>query len=243
MKRVRMDLHCHTWYSHDSLLSPAALVEACLRRGIDCLAVTDHNEIDGAREAARIAPFKVIVGEEVRTRDGEITGLFLKERIPPHLSAAETVAEIRRQKGLVYVPHPFAAGVTMRLKRPVLEALAAAGEVDILEGWNSRGLLRTDDLKSQQWALARGIPFAAGSDAHTRFEIGSTYVELEDFRGPQGLLKNLKRGVLFGRKTNLLYPATGLALGRAKVLAGHRSEAARKRRRMRVELRRVWTQR
>jgi hypothetical protein len=239
VKKLRMDLHCHTWYSHDSILKPGDLVEACIRRGINCLAVTDHNEIDGAKAVARIAPFRVIVGEEVRTRDGEISGLFLKERIPPNLSALETVREIRRQKGLAYVPHPFAAGVTMRLKQAVLEALA--GQVDIVEGWNSRGLLRADDLRAQHWARAHGIPFAAGSDAHTRFEIGSAWVEIDDFKGPKELLRNLKKGTLFGRKTNLLYPATGLAVGRARVLAGHRTEAARQRRRMRVDIKTVWS--
>jgi predicted metal-dependent phosphoesterase TrpH len=233
-----MDLHSHTWYSHDSLLKPEHLVEACLRKGINCLAVTDHNEIDGAKAVARIAPFKVIVGEEVRTRDGEISGLFLKERIPPNLSARETLREIRRQKGLVYVPHPFAAGVTMRLTRAVLESMAS--EVDIVEGWNSRGLLRSDDLKAQVWALEHGIPFAAGSDAHTRFEIGAAYVELEDFGTAKALLRNLKKGVLIGRKTNLLYPAAGVALGRARVLAGHRTEEARQRRRMRVDIKTAW---
>lgn len=238
MKRMRMDLHSHTWYSHDSILKPKDMVEACLRKGVNCLAVTDHNEIDGAKAVARIAPFKVIIGEEIRTLDGEITGLFLKERIPPNLSAVETIREIRRQKGLVYVPHPFAAGVTMRLRRGVLEAVAET--VDIVEGWNSRGLLRSDDLRAQQWALAHGIPFAAGSDAHTRFEIGAAYVEIDDFNSPKQLLKNLTKGVLFGRKTNLLYPATGLALGRARVLAGHRTEAARQKRRMRLDIKTVW---
>jgi len=238
MKRLKMDLHSHSWYSHDSILKPEDMVEACLRKGIDCLAVTDHNEIDGAKAVARIAPFKVIIGEEIRTRDGEISGLFLKERIPPNLSALETILEIRRQKGLVYIPHPFAAGVTMRLRRSVLESVA--GMVDIVEGWNSRGLLRSDDLKAQQWALDKGIAFAAGSDSHTRFELGAAYVEIDDFNTPKQMLKNLKRGVLFGRKTNLLYPATGLAVGRARVLAGHRTEAARHKRRMRLDIKTVW---
>ena len=240
MKRLKMDLHSHTWYSHDSILKPEDLVEACLRRGINCLAVTDHNEIDGAKAVARIAPFKVIVGEEIRTRDGEISGLFLKERIPPNLSARVTIREIRRQKGLVYVPHPFAAGVTMRLRKAMLEALAE--HVDIVEGWNSRGLLRADDLRAQQWALGHGIPFAAGSDAHTRFEIGAAYVEMEDFKTSRELLRNLTKGVLFGRKTNLLYPFTGLAVGRARVLAGHRTEAARQRRRTRVDIKTMWSE-
>lgn len=238
MKRLRIDLHSHTWYSHDSLLKPEHFVEACLAKGIDCIAVTDHNEVDGAKAVQRMAPFKVIVGEEIRTREGEISGLFLKERIPPNLSAAETIAEIRRQKGLVYIPHPFAAGVTMRLQKAVLDRVI--DHVDIIEGWNSRGILRTDDLAAQRYAMRHGKPFAAGSDSHTRFEIGSAYVEIEDFKTPAQLLKNLRTGVLVGRKTNVLYPAASLAVGRAKVLAGHRSDEARENRRTRMKLKRVW---
>lgn len=240
MKRLRVDLHAHTWYSHDSLLKPEHFVEACLAKGINCVAVTDHNEVEGAHAVARIAPFKVIVGEEIRTAEGEISGLFLKERIPPNLSARQTIREIRRQKGLVYIPHPFAAGVTMRLREAVLEAVA--DEVDIVEGWNSRGLLRSDDLKAQQWAVWHGIPFAAGSDAHTRFELGSAYVEMDDFRTPAQMIRNLKRGTLVGRKTNVLYPAASVAVGRAKVLAGHRTERARRDRRARIDIKRIWSE-
>ncbi len=239
MKRLHVDLHSHTWYSHDSLLKPEHFVEACLAKGINCIAVTDHNEIDGAKAVARIAPFKVIIGEEIRTRDGEISGLFLKERIPPNLSAQQTIREIRRQKGLVYIPHPFAAGVTMRLREAVLDAVAE--HVDIVEGWNSRGLLRSDDLKAQQWAVWHKVPFAAGSDSHTRFEIGSAYVEMDDFKTPAQLIRNLKRGTLVGRKTNVLYPAASVAVGRAKVLAGHRSDDARERRRTRIDIKRIWS--
>ena len=240
MKRLRLDLHSHTWYSHDSLLKPEHFVEACIAKGITCIAVTDHNEVDGAKAIQRMAPFRVIIGEEIRTSEGEISGLFLKERIPPNLTADQTIAEIRRQKGLVYIPHPFAAGVTMRLRQSVLEAVA--GEVDLVEGWNSRGLLRADDLRAQDWALAHNIPFAAGSDAHTRFEIGSAYVEMDDFKTPAQMIKNLKRGVLVGRKTNVLYPAMSVAIGRAKVAAGHRSHEARERRKTRVDIKRVWTE-
>ncbi len=95
MKRLRLDLHSHTWYSHDSLLKLEHYVEACVQKGINCVAVTDHNEIDGAKRLQKMAPFKVIIGEEIRTSDGEISGLFLKERIPPNLSAQETIDEIR----------------------------------------------------------------------------------------------------------------------------------------------------
>jgi predicted metal-dependent phosphoesterase TrpH len=238
MKRLRLDLHSHTWYSHDSLLKPEHFVEACIAKGINCIAVTDHNEVDGAKMIQKMAPFKVIIGEEIRTSQGEISGLFLKERIPPNLTARETIAEIRRQKGLVYIPHPFAAGVTMRLQHKVLQELI--DEVDIIEGWNSRGILRSDDLAAQRFALAHGKPFAAGSDSHTRFEIGSAYMEIDDFKTPRQLLKNLKTGVLVGRKTNVLYPATSLAVGRARVIAGHRSDESRESRRTRINVKRIW---
>lgn len=237
MKRLRVDLHTHTWYSHDSLLKPEHFVEACVRKGISCVAVTDHNEIDGAKQVARMAPFKVIIGEEIRTKDGEISGLFLKERIPPNLSAQETIRRIRQQKGLVYIPHPFAAGVTMRLRKSVLDQVI--DQVDIVEGWNSRGLLRSDDDKAQRYAQAHGVPFAAGSDSHTRFEIGSAFVEIDDFKTPKQLVKNLRQGMLFGRKTNLLYPAASVAVGRAKVLAGHRSDSSRSSRWTRIRIKDV----
>jgi predicted metal-dependent phosphoesterase TrpH len=238
MKRLRLDLHSHTWYSHDSLLKPEHFVEACLAKGINCIAVTDHNEVDGAKAVQRMAPFKVIIGEEIRTRDGEISGLFLKHRIPPNLSAEETIAEIRRQKGLTYVPHPFAAGVTMRLQKAALDRVI--NDIDIIEGWNSRGILRSDDLAAQRYALRHGKPFAAGSDSHTRFEIGSAYMEIEDFKTPAQLLKNLKNGVLVGRKTNILYPATSVAIGRAKVMAGHRTDESRAKRKTRINVKRIW---
>jgi predicted metal-dependent phosphoesterase TrpH len=237
MKKIRMDLHMHTLYSHDSLLRLDHFVEACVRKGITCVAVTDHNEVDGAKKLQKMAPFKVIVGEEIRTRDGEISGLFLKERIPPNLSAFETIRRIRAQKGLVYIPHPFAAGVFMRIKQNVLEAIV--DHVDIIEGWNSRGLLRVDDQRAQNFALRHHKPFAAGSDSHSRFEIGSAYVEMKDFKSPKGLLANLRQGLLVGRKSNLLYPAASVAVGRAKVIAGHKTEKAREARKTRIQIKNV----
>jgi predicted metal-dependent phosphoesterase TrpH len=233
-----MDLHTHTLYSHDSLLKLEHYVEACVRKGINCVAVTDHNEIDGARRLQKMAPFKVIIGEEIRTRDGEITGLFLKERIPPNLSAFETIRRIRAQKGLVYIPHPYASGVFMRLKSNVLDAIV--DEVDIIEGWNSRGLLRSDDAKARAFAVRHQIPFAAGSDAHSRFEIGSAYVEMKDFKSKQDMLKNLRQGTLVGRKTNLLFPAASVAFGRAKVMAGHKTDKAREARRTKIQIKSVF---
>jgi predicted metal-dependent phosphoesterase TrpH len=238
LKTIRMDLHTHTLYSHDSLLSLNHYVEACVARGINCVAVTDHNEIDGAKRLQKMAPFKVIIGEEIRTKDGEISGLFLKERIPPNLSAFDTIKRIREQGGLIYIPHPFAAGVFMRLKRKVLEAVI--DHVDIVEGWNSRGLLRADDQKAQEFAIRHHKPFAAGSDAHSRFELGSAYVEMKDFKTKKEMIRNIGMGTLVGRKTNLLFPATSTMVGRVKAAVGHKTEKAREQRRTKIQIKNVW---
>src|SRR5687767_13395971 len=109
--KLRADFHSHSHYSRDSVINPRTFVETCERRGIDCIAVTDHNEIEGAfvidklaRESGRL---KVIVGEEVKTAEGEIIGLFLKEWVPRDLSPEETIRAIHEQGGLVVVPHPY----------------------------------------------------------------------------------------------------------------------------------------
>ena len=113
----------------------------------------------------------------------------------------------------------------MRLKKKVLDNLI--DHVDIIEGWNSRGLGKAPDLKAQAYALKHGKVFAAGSDAHTRFEIGNAYVEMKPFRNKKEFLKNLSLGALVGKKTNLVFPAGSSVVGRAKVLTGHRGERAR----------------
>jgi predicted metal-dependent phosphoesterase TrpH len=104
---LRADFHMHTHYSKDCTTSPKRLVARCLRVGLGCIAVTDHNTIRGGMEVAEIAPFPVIVASEVKTTHGEITGLFLTEEIPRGLSPMETVERIKAQGGLVSIPHPF----------------------------------------------------------------------------------------------------------------------------------------
>ncbi|MBC7261726.1 MAG: PHP domain-containing protein, partial [Chloroflexi bacterium] len=105
--RIKVDLHIHTCYSPDSLTSLEAVIAAALERGLGALAITDHNAIEGALALQRMAPFPVIVGEEILTAEGDIIGLFLQELIPPKLTPAQTIARIREQGGVVYIPHPF----------------------------------------------------------------------------------------------------------------------------------------
>src|SRR5581483_9465055 len=106
-RTIKADLHSHTYYSFDGLTSPGRFVTASLMAGLGCVAVTEHNNIKGALVLKRMAPFKIIIGEEIRTREGEIIGLFLEDDIPPGLSAAETITRIKAQGGVVSVPHPF----------------------------------------------------------------------------------------------------------------------------------------
>lgn len=183
--------HVHTVWSRDASMKPDELIRRCLEHGVDVLAVTDHNEIEGAREVARRAPFQVIVGEEVRTAEGgEIIGLFLRDRIPPLTSARETIRRIKDQEGLVYLPHPFD---TVRRKRFLPEFLdAIAHDVDIVETFNARNVDDTANIRARAYAERhRKVP-CAGADAHIPLEIGRTFVELTPFAAPQELLASLR---------------------------------------------------
>jgi len=199
---LRADLHVHTDTSPDSLLSPRRLVALCLRRGIQCLAITDHNRLQGAWEVAQVAPngLWVIVGEEVRTAQGEMLGLFLTAEVPPGLSAVETAARIRAQGGLVGLPHPrdrFRSVVPPE----TVQALAEASLLDFLEGRNGRVMLSQDNREAEAWGRALGRPLSAGSDAHCALELGRCGVWLPPFDGPQGFLRALEQAVLWGRES------------------------------------------
>jgi predicted metal-dependent phosphoesterase TrpH len=200
---LRLDLHVHTCYSEDCWVPLEQIAAAVANLPIDAIAVMDHNEIDGAIRLAEMAPFPVIVGEEIASQAGEIAGLFLRELISPGLSMEDTIGLIREQGGLVYAPHPLARDVPKALGRENL--LAILDQVDIIEGFNARILHRDDNLAAQAVALKRGIPLGAGSDAHFVREIGTAGVELAGFESPQDFLQKLQQGRLFGRSTPYFY--------------------------------------
>ncbi len=200
---IKADFHMHTHFSPDSEMSPTALVERCLKVGLECIAITDHNTIDGALEVKRIAPFKVIVGEEIASSSGEITGLFLNESIPRGLSPIETVERIKSQGGLVSIPHPYD-----RFRREVITR-AGISEVipyaDIVEIFNSRNNLDADNRKAVELAEANGLLTSGVSDAHMPMELGRTYVEMPDFDGtPEEFKKSLAQGTIVARKMSPL---------------------------------------
>lgn len=192
-------MHGHTYWSSDSHLQLPDLERAILRAGLDAVCITDHNEIGGAQELAARGNVRVIPGEEIRTTDGEIIGLFLKEKIPARLSPQETIAAIREQDGIVYIPHPLDRFRHSRLQRAALEAVL--DQVDILEVFNARNLLRGDNTRALHLARLRGLLQGAGSDSHMAAEVGNAYVELAPFRTATELLEALETAVVHGRRS------------------------------------------
>ena len=165
--------------------------------------MTDHNTIEGALAVRRIAHILVIVGEEVRTSQGEVTGLFLKEAVPPRLPAVETAKRIKAQGGLVSLPHPFDRFRRGVIGREALEELLPY--VDIVEAFNSRNNLAADDLKAQEFAREHRFVTSGVSDAHTIMELGRTYVEMPMFDGtPTGFKRSLAEGTIVGRRMSPL---------------------------------------
>jgi predicted metal-dependent phosphoesterase TrpH len=190
--RAFIDLHCHTSASFDCLASPASVVQAAASRGLTHLAITDHDTIEGALRARDAAPagLTVIVGEEVRTADGDLIALFLEQAIAPHRPAAETIAEVRAQGGLVGIPHPFDTHRGSMLKDPRLEALGR--QVDWVEAHNARVIGRSGNEQAAAFAAEMGLPGVAVSDAHSTLEVGVAYAVLEgDPSTPAGLLAAL----------------------------------------------------
>jgi predicted metal-dependent phosphoesterase TrpH len=199
---LKADLHIHTAYSMDCNVPLEQVIERCLELGINCVAIADHGTAEGALKMQEMAPFKVIVAEEVLTPFGEIMGLFLKETIPSGLSVEETVSRIKAQGGLVNIPHPYDTFRQSALKNSVLESLV--GEIDVVEVFNARSVVRRDTTRARNFARKYGIAQSAGSDAHTPAEIGNAYVEMPDFNGRDDFIEALTAGKIFGRRTNPL---------------------------------------
>ena len=174
----KVDLHMHTHFSHDSGAPPRSVVERCLKTGLDCIAVTDHNTIRGALEVRDIAPFQVIIGEEIKSSAGDIIGLFLTREVPRGLSPLETVEAIKVQGGLVMVPHPFDRFRPSAIKYAALQQILLY--VDILEAFNAHDLLMRDNQRAAVFCSEYHLVAAAVSDAHTPLELGRTFMEVPD---------------------------------------------------------------
>jgi glycosyltransferase involved in cell wall biosynthesis len=201
---ISVDLHMHTDHSHDCATPVDVLLESAKAAGLGAIAVTDHNEISGALEAAeRANGIKVIVAEEVKTADqGEVIGLFIKEKIERGMSLEETIAEIRRQGGLVYVPHPFDR---MHAVPDYEHMLDIVEQIDAIEVFNPRVAISSFNEEAARFAAKYRIVAGAGSDSHVAQGLGSVKIRMRDFDGPEEFLESLREADIIRRKQSLLY--------------------------------------
>jgi len=176
---VIVELHCHTHHSKDSLMHPRRLLTICQERGIDRVAITDHNTIHGALEAAAIEPQRTIVGEEIMTSEGELLAYFVKERVPPRLSPEETISLLRAQGAVISIAHPFDSLRTGAWDLPQLMEILPL--VDAIETFNARNWSRRANRRAALFALEAGLLATAGSDAHTYMEVGRARMRLPGF--------------------------------------------------------------
>jgi predicted metal-dependent phosphoesterase TrpH len=239
---IEVDLHMHTDHSGDCATPVEVLLASAREQGLGAIAVTDHNEISGALEAkaqaARSAPgggggsnLKVIVGEEVKTAsEGEVIGLFIKEKIPRGLSLQETIAEIKRQGGIVYVPHPFDRMHSVPDYEHLLKVL---DDVDAIEVFNPRVAIGAFNEEAARFAAKYRITAGAGSDSHVAQGLGSVRIRMRDFDGPQEFLQSLRDAEILTRPSSLLYvQALKFLQTRATPRSARRASKARRLRRL-----------
>jgi predicted metal-dependent phosphoesterase TrpH len=247
---IDVDLHMHTDHSYDCATPVEVLLATARAEGLGAIAVTDHNEISGALAALALAerngasrggaahdgrsngPVKIIVGEEVKTAgQGEVIGLFISEKIPRGLTLAETIAEIKRQGGLVYVPHPFDR---MHSVPDYEHLLPVIDQIDIIEVFNSRVAINAFNDEAGRFAAKYRIAAGAGSDSHVPQGLGSARLRMRDFDGPAEFMQSLRSAEIVTRPSSLLYvQALKFLQTRARPASAQRASRARRVRRVR----------
>jgi glycosyltransferase involved in cell wall biosynthesis len=225
---IDVDLHMHTDHSFDCATPVEVLLAEARARGLGAIAITDHNEISGAHEArAKAEGIKVIVAEEIKTGEqGEVIGLFIEEKIPRGLTLHETIAEIKRQGGLVYVPHPFDRLHSVPDYEHLLPVL---DDIDAIEVFNPRIAISEFNDEAVRFAAKYRIPAGAGSDAHVPQGLGSVRIRMRDFEGPEEFLQSLREADIVRNPASLLY-VQALKFLQTKALPEAARRAARDRR-------------
>jgi predicted metal-dependent phosphoesterase TrpH len=199
----RVDLHTHTRFSPDSTTDPAALIARARELGLNRVAITDHNTIEGALVAQGLAPDLIIVGQEIDTAaGGELIAYFLQESVPPGLSLEETIRRLRAQDAVISVSHPLDRFRDSALgERLTLEII---DQVDALEVFNARCLLARDNVRAAALAARYGKAITAGSDAHTLRELGVGYLRLPPFAcNPNAFRASLAQAQTGGRLSGI----------------------------------------
>ena len=214
--RISIDLHLHTWGSFDCTSDPARVLARAAEMGVQRIAITDHNHLGVALEAARVHPDRIIPGEEVKTAEGvDVIGLYLSEEIPEGTPGLETCRRIKEQGGLVYMPHPYAPGKGGGGRW----AEAWIEHVDVVEAFNGRIHDQALNDRARDLAMAHGLPMGAGSDAHTLWEVARSYVNVPwHANEPGAFLQALDDARIHGRSApHLVHAASTWAKARKRL--------------------------
>jgi len=190
---LRVELHSHTIYSEDSLASLDSILKTCRRKGIQRIAITDHDTITGALRAKEMDPELVIVGQEIETTAGELLGYFLREEISRFLPPLEAIARVREQGGVVSAAHPFDRYRKGHWEISVLEEITP--HLDAIETFNARCIHLEDNHLALEYARRHNLLATVGSDAHTTSEIGRASLLLPEFSDAASLLNALKQAI------------------------------------------------
>lgn len=194
-------MHVHTLYSADSTTPLEAIIDRCNETSINCLAICDHGSIQGALALQTMAPFKVVIGEEILTPYGDILGLFMSQELPGKMTLEDAIFNIHQQNAIVCVPHPFDffrnSSFCNRSK-----LLYHISDIDMIEVFNARSRTPYAEKKAKKLLLQYSKLASAGSDAHTASEIGSTYIEMPDFETKEEFLLSVSAGTIVGHKSN-----------------------------------------
>jgi predicted metal-dependent phosphoesterase TrpH len=200
---IRVDLHVHSSASADCKTEPKLLAEHCQRLGLAPIFVTDHDTMIAAVRLQVARPERVVMGEEITTAEGELIGLFLQRKVAVGLTARDTALEIKDQGGLVYLEHPYDQ-FRRHLTEEAIENLADL--IDIVEVYNARSDEKTNRRAEELREILGAAP-GAGSDAHTLGELGSVYIEMEDFENAEDFLAKLRRSRIVKGRSKLLLMA------------------------------------
>lgn len=202
MKKYKLDLHVHSILSYDAGISAQDLRKALSTGTLDYIAITDHNQIDFAEKMQAEFGEKIIIGEEIMTQEGEVIGLFLKQRIPEGLSLKQTISEIKKQNALVYIPHPF-----LKFKHGLCEKNISENidTIDILEIYNGRSLKGWSAVNKTQRELIKkwAKTPALGSDAHSHLGLGNSFLTIDSVPTRSNLLELLARAEIKSRRPKL----------------------------------------
>jgi len=193
---LKVDVHVHTRYSGHSILKVEDVARIAKKRCLDAVAITDHDAIKGALELSKVFP--TIIAEEVSSDEGDVIGLFLREKVEKG-PALEVMDKIRAQGSLVMIPHPFD---TMRKEALMKEELVSKG--DIIEVFNSRVMRQEDNERARKFAVDKSLPMIVGSDAHTSVEIGRSFIEIDSVDDPSSFMRALKNAKLHPRRSSVM---------------------------------------